>query len=204
MNTRRRRLVVMARWPVAGRCKRRLAQGLGAARAGRIQQALTHHTLVAARQAAGRLGAELVLASSGLGPRASRRWAAAQGCDPGVIQGPGSLGLRLQRQLQWGFRAGAQQVVLIGSDLPGLEPADLEAAFAVLEQQPLVLGPANDGGYWLIGLSRPCPALLCGVPWGSDAVLACTQALAAAQGLAWGRLRQQADLDRAADLEGWR
>jgi rSAM/selenodomain-associated transferase 1 len=194
----------MARWPAPGRCKRRLASGLGAPRAGRIQQLLTHHTLAAARQAARGLGAELVLAISGLGPGGSRRWAAALGCDQGVIQGAGGLGLRLQRQLQRGFRAGARQVVLIGSDLPQLEPADLEAAFAALEHQPLVLGPASDGGYWLIGLNRPCPPLLCGVPWGSDGVLACTEALAAAQGLAWRRLRHQADLDRAADLERWR
>lgn len=162
------------------------------------------HCLLAARQACDQLGASLVLATSGLGSRASRRWAQDLGCNGALPQGSGGLGVRLQRQLQAGFRAGAEQVVVVGSDLPELEPADLLEAFAALEQRPLVLGPAADGGYWLIGLSQPCAALCCGVPWGSAQVLACTEAIASAQGLAWRRLRQQADLDRTADLARWR
>lgn len=199
----------MARWPAAGRCKRRLAAGLdrggdGSRRAARVQVALGSHSLAVARQARRLLGVELVLASSGLGPGATRRWARQQGCDLGLIQGAGGLGLRLQRQVQLGLRAGAHQVVVIGSDLPGLECRDLLEAFAALEQRPLVLGPAQDGGYWLIGLTRRCPELFCGIPWGGDQVLACTEAQALRQCLPWRRLRHQADLDRAGELARWR
>lgn len=201
---RRRRLVVMARWPAPGRCKRRLAAGLGAASASHIQAALGRHVLAAARQARRQLDFELVLASSGLGPRATLRWARQQDCDLGLVQGNGGLGLRLQRQMQRGWRAGASRVVLVGSDLPEVEPVDLVEAFAALEREPLVLGPAVDGGYWLIGLRRGCPPLFCGMPWGSDQVLAQTQEEAARLGLGWHHLRRQSDLDRAADLGRWR
>lgn len=200
----RRRLVILTRWPAAGRCKRRLAVDLGASTARRIQAELGSHVLAVARQARRQLGFELVLASSGLGIEATRRWARELGCDQGLVQGQGGLGLRLQRQLQRSWRAGARRVVLIGGDLPELESGDLLHAFSALEQTPLVLGPAADGGYWLIGLRRNCPPLFCGIPWGGDQVLARTLDEAARQGLPWQCLRRQSDLDRAPDLARWR
>lgn len=194
----------MARWPAPGRCKRRLSVGIGRDSAARVQAALAGHAVAVARQAAGQLDLDVVLASSGIGARASDRWARQLGCDGALIQGRGGLGLRLQRQVQRAFAAGVQRLVLIGSDLPDLHCRDLQEAFAALEEVPVVLGPAHDGGYWLIGLNRPCPALFCGVPWGGSTVLASTEALATARALGWRRLRPQADLDHPADLERWR
>jgi rSAM/selenodomain-associated transferase 1 len=198
----------MARWPAAGRCKRRLAITSGAAAAARVQQRLTAHTLTTARLAADQAQADLLLAADGLGPRALERWSCALGADAAVLQGRGSLGRRLQGQLQRSFERGAQQVVLIGTDLPGLEVADLTAAFAHLQQHPLVLGPAADGGYWLIGLTRggferAGAALMAGMPWGSSSVLKATLEAAAARKLEPALLRQQHDLDRHADLSPW-
>lgn len=199
-----RSLVVMARWPVSGRCKSRLAQELGPERAAAIQRRLTAHTLAAARQARGRLAFELVLAGAGLGGAALRRWGAGQGCDRAVGQGGGGLGLRLQRQVQGALRRGVRRLVLIGTDLPELRSSDLEQAFIALEQHELVLGPARDGGYWLIGLRRSLPALFCGIAWGTDAVLNQTERAAAGQGLVAHRLAWRADLDRPGDLARWR
>lgn len=209
MLLRQRQLVVLARWPAPGRCKRRLAAGCGTLAAAGMQAALNRHTLAAARRGAQRAGAELWLAADGLGPRALRRWAAAQGLAHFRGQGGGGLGCRLQRQLRCAFARGAQQVVLIGSDLPQLEPQDLERAFAALEQRGLVLGPAADGGYWLIGLNRTGfqragARLTAGVPWGSAAVLAHTLQQATALGLEPLLLRRQGDLDHRADLAPWR
>jgi uncharacterized protein len=199
-----RRLVVMARWPVAGRCKSRLAGELGAARAAAIQRQLTGHTLATARQARRRLPFELVLAGAGCGPRALGRWGAALGCDRVEAQGRGNLGVRLQRQVVRAARQGQPHLVMIGSDLPELASADLEAAFAALEHHPLVLGPAHDGGYWLIGLRRSQPALFSGIGWGSDAVLQQTTAAATRLGLVPHRLAWRSDLDRPSDLVRWR
>ena len=125
-----------------------------------------------------------------------------------VPQGHGNLGCRMQRQLQRAFAGGATQVVLIGTDLPSLERCDLEAAFAALEHTPLVLGPATDGGYWLIGLNRrgqtrAAARLMSGIPWGSERVLASTVAVAEGLQLPIHLLRRQSDLDARDDLTAW-
>lgn len=213
-------LVLMTRWPAPGRCKRRLALELGARRAAGVQRRLSEHTLAVARRLCGeREGIALVLAVCGLGPRAARRWSQECGAARVVLQGPGSLGLRLQRQVNRALREGAGGVLLIGSDLPELALADLEEACRALEQQPLVLGPARDGGYWLIGLRHSWRALFSGatgadpahgggaIPWGSNTVLAHT--LAAARNSSGNRdgiglVALRADLDRPGDLALWR
>ena len=199
-----RQLIVMARWPAPGRCKRRLAQELGAARAAQIQARLTVHTLAAAREARQGHGLELVLAVEGLGSRAARRWGQAHGADRTVLQGRGALGLRMQRQFQRAAREGASKVVLIGSDLPELEASDLSAAFTSLGHCQGVLGPALDGGYWLIGLRRPEPELLAGIAWGGAQVLEQTLAAMARRGLEPELLTRRGDLDWARDLLPWR
>lgn len=213
----RRQLVVLARWPAPGRCKRRLAATIGSEPASRLQARLSAHTLAVASEAAERCQAQLVLALAGAGRRAGRRLLEVledrdrcalrlQGGNPVALrlQGEGSLGLRMQRQLLLAQRQGAQSVVLIGADLPALESADLQQAFALLERQPLVLGPAADGGYWLIGQRTPFQAaLMAGIPWGSDQVLASTLVLAEAAGRMVSLLRERCDLDRRQDLLPW-
>ena len=195
-----RQLIVMARWPAPGRCKRRLASSLGAAAAARIQARLTDHTLAVGRQ----LGIELVLAVDGLAPRAARRLGDQLGVGRIVLQGGGGLGVRMQRQFQRAATERARRVVLIGSDLPQLERADLASAFAALDHQQAVLGPACDGGYWLIGLRRPEPTLMEGIAWGSQQVLEQTLAALARRGLEPAMLPWRRDLDRGEDLGPWR
>ena len=197
-------LVVLARWPAPGRCKRRLASSLGAEAAARVQARLTGHTLAVARQLARHLGIELVLAVDGLAPRAARRLGDQLGVGRIVLQGGGGLGARMQRQFQRAAKERARRVVLIGSDLPQLERADLVSAFAALDHQEAVLGPACDGGYWLIGLRRPEPALMEGIAWGSEQVLEQTLAALARRGLKPALLPWRRDLDRGEDLGPWR
>ncbi len=213
----------MTRWPAPGRCKRRLAVGTGARCAAAIQARLTAHAVAAARQAILRGGQrpgaeppELVLATDGLALRAAQRWGRALGADRVRLQGGGGLGVRLRRQLHRARVEGARAVVVVGSDLPELTAADLLAAFEALEQVPLVLGPARDGGYWLIGLADTAladpagasAALFAGhrrpIPWGREPVLAQTLAAAKAAGLPWQLLAERADLDRPEDLQAWR
>ena len=214
MSGERSQLVVLARWPAPGRCKQRLAASCGSSRlAAAMQRRLNWHTLHTAGAAAQRIGAELLLAASGLGPRALRRWGARlQGTLAAPLhlslQRSGNLGCRMHRQLQQGFAQGFEQVVLIGSDLPDLHSADLEQAFALLEQHDLVLGPATDGGYWLIGITRrgfqrSGSDLFSGIPWSSDQVLKLSLERAAQRGLAIALLRQQSDLDGRSALEPW-
>ena len=212
MSILRRQLVVLARWPAPGRCKQRLAASCGSSQAAAaVQRHLTAHTM---RVATTLQGIGLTLAVAGIGPRARRRWGRPwreqAGGDRLRLSGQcgGNLACRMQAQFRESFRRGAEQVVLIGTDLPGLETEDLEQAFALLSQHPLVLGPARDGGYWLIGLTRAgyrsaLPRLMSGIPWGSSQVLGLTLAQAAALNLNVGLLRTQSDLDNAADLAPW-
>jgi glycosyltransferase A (GT-A) superfamily protein (DUF2064 family) len=224
----------MARWPAPGRCKRRLAGDLGPRRAAAVQIRLTAHGLATADRACGS-GIELLLAGTGLGPGGLARWGADLGGVRVVDQGQGSLGMRLRRQVVRASRDGIAQLVLIGSDLPELEAADLLAAFAALQGgAPLVLGPAVDGGYWLLGLNLvaavpagsglrsgarsarrsgsgavvPAPRLFAGadrpMAWGSALVGEQTLRAAEREGLAVTLLAPRSDLDRPADLVRWR
>jgi rSAM/selenodomain-associated transferase 1 len=208
----------MARWPAPGRCKRRLAASCGSSqRAATIQARLTSHTLLVAAAASASGDAWLRLAVDGLGPGPLRRWERAiQRCSDWPLadrvefgrQGGGNLGCRMQRQLRRGFAEGARQVVLIGTDLPGLECRDLTTALALLRSDPLVIGPATDGGYWLIGMNRAGfervgAGLMCGIAWGGAEVLAQTLARAALLGVRPRLLRRQRDLDDRSDLLAW-
>ena len=112
-------------------------------------------------------------------------------------QGP-DLGARMTHALAAGLQR-AQRVVLIGSDCPVLDAAYLEAAIVALADHDAVLGPAEDGGYVLIGLRRMAD-LFTGVDWGSDQVLRQTRERLAAAGLGWQELATLWDVDRHADL----
>jgi len=169
-----------------------------------VQGRLLAHTQLVLDQAAAQQGARRRLALAGAGARCGRRLLAGATHPELVLQGGGGLGLRMQRQFALGFAQGYRAIVLVGSDLPRLAAADLQQAFVALQREPLVLGPADDGGYWLIGLQRPAAALFAGIDWGGPQVLAQTLAQARRLALPFSLLDHQADLDRACDLVPWR
>ena len=91
--------------------------------------------------------------------------------------------------------------ILIGTDCPGLEPRHLrETASALAEGYDAVLGPALDGGYYLVGLRRDLPALFRDIDWGSSRVMQQTRDRLAAAGMRWHELEARRDLDRPGDL----
>ena len=92
--------------------------------------------------------------------------------------------------------------VLVGSDVPGLGPAYVEAALARLAEVDVAIGPTTDGGYCLIAMRKPQPALFEYIPWGTDAVLAATRA--AAGKLTLALLEPLWDVDEVADWRRWR
>jgi glycosyltransferase A (GT-A) superfamily protein (DUF2064 family) len=103
----------------------------------------------------------------------------------------------MREALERGYRKAA----IIGSDCPTITPADVEAAFASLDGNDLVLGPCEDGGYYLIGATRPIGSLFEGVSWGSDRVLSETLEKAREAGLSSGLLDVKYDIDSFGDLE---
>jgi rSAM/selenodomain-associated transferase 1 len=209
------RIVVMARWPAANRCKQRLNHDLsrcaGVINAGesamRIQRQLTRHTTSVVASIVAARTTKATLAVDGLGPSAARRWGEQLGLTHVELQGRGNLGCRMKRQLLLGQRTDCS-TLFIGTDLPDLNINDLHAAITSLESHDLVLGPAEDGGYWLIGfgrklLERPQDWPLGGIPWGKANVLEQTTAQAAHNQLDTALVAQRNDLDHLADLRPW-
>ena len=208
-------IVVMARWPSPGRCKRRLSCDLNHAlglsnsseRATRIQRRLTQHTAAVVRGLAGAMEMKPVLAVSGLGPRAATRWGQQLGLGQVRLQGRGQLGTRLRRQLMHGHHQ-HRPCLVIGTDLPELNADDLKQAVEHLERHDLVLGPASDGGYWLLGIGAslmrsPQHWPLIGIPWGGPTVLEATLEAARRQQLSCALVPQRNDLDHWSDLRPW-
>jgi rSAM/selenodomain-associated transferase 1 len=190
----RREIVVFGRVPVAGRVKTRLAAAVGTEKAAKIYRLLLDHVLTESCAA----GPAVTLALADAAP-AGHQWRP----PPGVeieIQAPGDLGRRMLRSFERHFAAGADAVVLIGSDLPGLSAGMLADAHAALEQTPVVLGPSDDGGYWLVGQRRPGRDLFSGVPWSSPRVLGPTRRRLLELGVAHAELELLRDLDTIDDL----
>lgn len=96
------------------------------------------------------------------------------------------------------------RVILVGSDCPWIDRAYLQSALAALETAPLVLGPALDGGYVLIGARQIRPELFSRISWGTEVVLAQTRMRLEELGWRWRELPALRDVDRPEDLHAWR
>ena len=109
----------------------------------------------------------------------------------------------MDRALAEAFFEGAERIVIIGTDCPEITPELIRESFDRLATSDLVLGPATDGGYYLIGLRRPAPRLFTDIPWGSQRVL--EETLGRARELSYdvSLLKQLSDVDRPEDLAVW-
>jgi uncharacterized protein len=118
-----------------------------------------------------------------------------------VEQQGADLGARMDAAFAEAFARGATRVALIGTDVPRLERRHVLEALDALQTRPVVLGPALDGGYYLVALRRRQPALFDGVAWGSAGVCEATLERAASLGLAVHLLEPLRDVDTRADLD---
>lgn len=195
----RDRLIVFVRWPEPGSVKRRIAKSLGAEAAAAIYRELAEQTLRRIALLPRAFDLEVTFTPAGRRGKVER-WLAPVA--PGARWTPqceGDLGARMAAAFDTAFAAGASRVVLIGSDIPALSRVLVDEAFARLATEEIVVGPARDGGYYLIGLSRPCAPLFEGIAWGTGAVL--SQTLVAASRLARSvrLLAVLSDVDTAED-----
>ena len=177
-------LIQFARAPVEGQVKTRMMPHLGAAAACELHRELvlwTTRTLLDAG-----LGDVQLAVSGDLDDPLFDRCRALGDLALCAQQGP-DLGERMHRALQEGLQH-YRRVILVGSDCPSIEPGYLASALCALDRDPVVLGPALDGGYVLIGATQPCRALFEGVDWGTDKVYAQTLDRLRARGLGWGEL----------------
>lgn len=195
-SSERRRVLVFLKEPVARQVKTRLAATIGDGPAARLYQACAEETL---RRLAPLASAVTVLVDP---PEAVERVAPWVGNGWRVRPQQGStLGRRLARAIDEAFAEGATRVVVVGTDAPWLSAGDVKRAFAVLSEADVVIGPSEDGGYYLVGVTRPLPALFEDVPWSTREVYASTIAAAKTLQLQVGAIQMGYDLDRWEDVE---
>lgn len=184
-------LIVMVKEPRPGRVKTRLGRQIGMVPAAWW---FRHQCRALLRQAQDPRWQVALAVSPDAEGVASRVWPAHF---PRLPQGRGDLGGRMGRLLQ-GAGPGAP-VVIVGADIPGLRRRHIADAFRKLGAADAVIGPAPDGGYWLIGLRHvPPPGLFAGVRWSTAEARADT--LATLRGLRVAVAETLADVDEAADL----
>lgn len=185
-------LILFTKAPVPGQVKTRLIPALGA------EGAAQAHSLMVKRMVERLQGPwDFEVHCPAADPTQLGQWLGNFRFRP---QGPGDLGDKMAQAFGEAFARGYQKVALVGSDIPDLGPKEIKRAFLALDQTPLVLGPALDGGYYAIALGRPCPELFQGIPWSSPQVLPQTLAKAEALGLTPTLLSPLADIDEPQDL----
>ncbi len=115
-------------------------------------------------------------------------------------QSAGDLGRRMQQYFATAFKSGCERVVLIGSDSPNLPPDHIRIAFQHLESEQVVLGPSEDGGYYLIGARFELPDIFSDISWSTGEVFSQTVERLRHAGTRWHELPCWYDVDELADL----
>lgn len=194
-------LFMVTRFPQPGRTKTRLISALGPEGAAQLQRQMTEHLLQRFQQVCRRQRLALEVHFTGGSHRQMLNWLGAHislkpQCD-------GDLGRRLSYAFERGFAAGLRRVLMVGSDCPGIGSRHIAQALTQLEMHDVVLGPAEDGGYYLVGLKAPQPRLFETISWGQSCVLQQTLAIATRHHLSTALLNPLPDIDRPEDLHLW-
>ena len=165
--SKRNALAIMARTPVLHHAKTRLANTLGAQGALDAHVELVEDTLSRLHSISAEVDVSLWVTEI---ESVSEAWAQKfgltlyrqEGCD---------LGSRMDHILSSLLASGADAACLIGTDCPNIDTDYVMAGFAALAETPIVFGPAEDGGYGLVGVTQPTPELFKKIPWGTDRVM---------------------------------
>ncbi len=189
------RVQVFSKWPTPGRVKTRLTQAILPELAARLQWSWLIHTysLASSFDAEAELWLDEIGDSSVLFQLGIRKTRLQKGKD---------LGERMRRATESAFSEGCNSLI-IGTDCPYMNSAYLEKARVLLGSNHVVLGPATDGGYTLIGLSAARPEIFSGIPWGTEKVLAATLQKLSAGGVRFSLLETLSDVDRPEDLQAF-
>ncbi|MBL7827790.1 MAG: TIGR04282 family arsenosugar biosynthesis glycosyltransferase [Saprospiraceae bacterium] len=189
-------LLLFIRNPELGKVKTRLARSLGDEAALRIYRLL----LVRAREAALQTDAARWLFYSE-SIRYDDDWP--MDAFHKTVQTSGDLGEKMAAAFQQAFAAGATKAVIMGSDCPELTGELLNQAFELLNQSDFVIGPAHDGGYYLLGMNQFEPAVFQHIVWSTETVCVDTESIIFSLGKSVRRLPTLSDIDEAEDWEGF-
>jgi uncharacterized protein len=196
-------LVIFAKAPIPGQVKTRLCPPLTSDEAATLHGSFVLDTLERTKAAVGKLKLSIdrYLACT---PSTSHVFFKIMEERQGVTlidQVGDDLGARMHQAVEAMFSRGYRRTILTGTDVPTVPLQYFEQAITALENHDLLLGPALDGGYYLIGINRTIPELFTDMPWSTDQVLTLTQDRAAQIGLRTALLQPWRDVDTLADLE---
>ena len=186
-------IMVFLRQPEKGKVKTRLAASIGDDRALEIYQRLLDHTLATVnvmpfdKQAWFADGVPENTPLDGMGFKV-------------LTQRTGDLGTRMAHAFSQAFSEGYRSVVIVGTDCPGLNADLLNEAVDLLATHDVVIGPADDGGYYLLGMRGPFLKLFDGISWSTDSVAKETERICIENQLSYNMLRPLGDIDREEDL----
>ena len=200
----------MAKWHGFGRCKTRLSKDIGKINSAKVQNVMTKHTISVAKSLQKTNLIDISIAISGLGEKNCRRWSRELGVKKFNLQGKGCLGEKMKRQIiinkKFCTQHKIKNIIFVGTDLPDLCHQDLLNTLRDLQQNDLILGPSNDGGYWLIGLSKKIISQHLNLPfinirWGTENVLQNTIDNFASTNFKYKFLEKKIDIDKIIDIE---
>ena len=191
-------LLIFTRYPEPGTTKTRLAPALGDHGAAEMHRQMAEQTIMMVLSFARGYDCSVTIIYQGTSVTSMKNWL---GDHRYRTQCQGDLGKRLDYAFSESFHAHNRAVVAIGTDCPDLDPRLLGNAFDALQTKDLVLGPATDGGYYLVGLTKQHSALFTGVDWGTESVLAQTLEKAAKNNLTNTMLEPLHDIDRPEDIK---
>jgi len=203
-------LIIMAKWHGFGRCKTRLSKDIGKSNSAKVQSVMTKHTISVAKSLQKYKLIDISIAISGLGRKNCRRWSKELGIKKFNLQGKGCLGEKMKRQIiinkKFCTQNKIKNIIFIGTDLPDLCHLDVLNTIRELKKNDLILGPSNDGGYWLIGLSAKIILQHLNLPfinirWGKENVLQNTVDNFVSKNLKYKFLDKKIDIDTIIDIE---
>jgi hypothetical protein len=192
------KIIIFTRYPEPGKTKTRLIPVLGKEAAAALHKKMTEQTLKTIHELSEKRSFALEISYTGGGLEQMHQWLSNKlTCKP---QTKGSLGNRLGNAFAAAFNDGHKYVAAIGCDCPDLTPAILSQALDGMHTHDVVLGPARDGGYYLIGMQRYLPELFKKINWGTEQVLEQTRTVIENLGISCKLLPTLADVDRPEDL----
>ncbi|BAY27383.1 hypothetical protein NIES2100_72070 [Calothrix sp. NIES-2100] len=194
-------LIIFTRYPEPGKTKTRLIPALGDLGAANLQKQMTEYTIFQVKELQKTTDISFEVRFAGGNLQLMQDWL---GLDLLYkSQGEGDLGDRMGRSHFEAFQSGMEQVIIIGTDCPGVNSGLLATAFEQVRTCDVILGPAIDGGYYLIGLRHLIPNLFANIDWGTPQVLQQTVNIAEKLNLSQIYLPALSDVDYPEDLPIW-
>ncbi len=195
------KLILFTRYPEPGTTKTRLIAALGADGAAELHRQMAERAVGVARELRAMTGVAVEIRYDGGDDCRMRQWL---GNDMVyAVQTGLDLGERMDHAFKDGFDRGYDRIVVMGSDCPELTAGILKEAFQSLDRHPVVLGPAADGGYYLIGLKQRFPRVFQEIPWGTASVLESTRKTLLSLEVPFALLERLGDVDTPEDLHIW-